>query len=130
MTLYTEVPPSIVRRVRVACAHLPEAYEERAFPSGVRWRVRTRTVVHVVTIDEEPAPVTVMWFHASPEEIDVLLAVGDPFSPGWDHGLVTMALREDGTTDWSEVKELITESYCLLAPKKLIACLGETRPNL
>ena len=71
-----------------------------------------------------------MWFHASPEEIDVLLAVGDPFSPGWDHGLVTMALREDGTTDWSEVKELLTESYCLLAPKKLIARLGEGRPDL
>ena len=86
--------------------------------------------MHVVTIDEEPTPVTVMWFHASPEEIDALLAVGDPFSPGWDRGLVTMALREDGTTDWSEVKELLIESYRLLAPKKLIARLSEARPYL
>jgi len=129
MTRYTEVPPSIVLRVRAACARLPEAYEEQAF-TGVRWRIRTRTLVHVVTIDEEPTPTTVMWFHAPPDEIDALLAVGDPFSPGWDDGLVTMVLSEDGTTDWREVQELLIESYCLLAPKKLIARLGDTRPDL
>ena len=128
MTQYTEVPATIVRHVRAACAHLPEAYEERAF-SGIRWRIRTRTLVHVVTIDKEPDPVTVMWFHAPPEELHALLATGDPFSRGWDDGLVTMVLRDDGSTDWSEVKELLTESYCLLAPKKLIALLGSFRPR-
>jgi hypothetical protein len=40
-----------------------------------------------------------------------------------------MVLRDDGTTDWTEVRELLTESYCLLAPKKLIARLGSTRPE-
>ncbi|HEX5586422.1 MAG TPA: MmcQ/YjbR family DNA-binding protein [Acidimicrobiia bacterium] len=127
MTKYTEVPAAIVRHVRAACAHLPEAHEEKAF-TGVRWRIRTRTLVHVVTIDEEPAPITVMWFHAAPDELDALVAIGDPFSRGWDDGLVTMVLRDDGSTDWGEVKELLTESYCLLAPKKLIALLGADRP--
>ena len=41
---------------------------------------------------------------------------------------MAMVLR-DGTTDREEVKELLTESYCLLAPKKLIARLGEARPD-
>jgi hypothetical protein len=127
MTRYTEVPATIVRHVRAACAHLPEAYEEQAF-TGIRWRIRTRTLVHVVTIDEAPEPVTVMWFHAAPEELDALLAMGGPFSRGWDDGLVTMVLRDDGSTDWGEVKELLTESYCLLAPKKLITLLGAARP--
>ena len=54
---------------------------------------------------------------------------GDPFSRGWDDGLVTMVLRDDGSTDWGEVKEILTESYCLLAPKKLIALLGAARPR-
>lgn len=27
----------------------------------------------------------------------------------------------DGDTDWDEVGELVTESYCVLAPKKLVA---------
>jgi hypothetical protein len=38
-------------------------------------------------------------------------------------------LRQDGTTDWDEVKELVTESYCLLAPKKLVALLGARRTD-
>jgi len=29
----------------------------------------------------------------------------------------------DAHTDWSEVAELVTESYCLLAPKKLVALM-------
>jgi hypothetical protein len=41
-----------------------------------------------------------------------------------------MVLREDGTTDWTEVEEVLIESYCLLAPKKLIARLGDARPDL
>ena len=128
MTDYIDVPAEIVRRVRIACAHLPDAYEEPAF-AGVRWRIRGRTLVHVVTVDREPRPVTSMTFFAAGEERDVLLAVGDPFFPGWGDGLVAMVLREDGTTDWGEVKELLTESYCLLAPKKLIARLGDLRPD-
>ena len=88
----------------------------------------TRTLVHVVPIDKEPDPVTVMWFRAVPEELHALLAIGDPFSRGWDDGLVTMVLRDDGSTDWGEVKELLTESYCLLAPKKLTALLDAARP--
>jgi hypothetical protein len=27
----------------------------------------------------------------------------------------------DGETDWDEVQEIVTESYCVLAPKKLVA---------
>jgi hypothetical protein len=123
MTEYAEVPESIVRRVRAACAHLPEAYEEQAF-AGVRWRIRGRTLAHVVTIDDGHDLATVLWFHAASEELAALLAIGEPFSPGWGDGLITMALREDGSTDWSEVRERVTDSYCLLAPKKLIARLG------
>jgi hypothetical protein len=109
--------------------HLPEAYEEAAW-TGVRWRIRTRTLVHVVAVvQEQGPPVTLMTFHAAGEEHDALLAMGDPFLPGWGPGLVAMILRDDGTTDWGEVKELVTESYCLLAPKKLIARLADVRPE-
>lgn len=125
---YLEVPAAILRRVRGACAHLPEAYEETAF-AGVRWRIRGNTLVHVVTRERESGPLTYMTFHAAGEELDALVAVGDPFAPGWGAGLVAMVLRDDGTTDWDEVKELLTESYCLLAPKKLVRLLGTARPD-
>jgi hypothetical protein len=127
MTDDAEVPVSIVRHVRAACAHLPEAYEEQPY-AGYRWRIRGRTLAHLVTIADPSGPLrTVVWFHAAPEDLEALLASGDPFSPGWGGGLVTMVLRDDGTTDWSEVKELLTESYCRLAPKKLVAVLDGYR---
>lgn len=107
--------------MRTACAHLPEAYEEQAF-AGVRWRIRGNTLVHVVTRDLEDRVVTYMTFHSRGLDADALVATGDPFFPGWGDGLVSMAL-DDETTDWDEVKELVTDSYCLLAPKKLIARL-------
>jgi hypothetical protein len=123
-----DVPDAIVRRLRVACAHLPEAYEEKAF-DFVRWRIRGRTLAQVRTKDRGHGRVTYLTFHSSGEELDVLIAMGDPFFPGWGSGLVAMVLREDGTTDWTEVQELLTESYCLLAPKKLVARLPSMRPD-
>ena len=30
----------------------------------------------------------------------------------------------DDDTDWSEVAELVTESYCQLAPQRLVARVG------
>lgn len=68
-----------------------------------------------------------MTFHAAGEELEALPATGDPFYPGWGPGLVAMVLRDDGTTDWTEVRELLTDSYRLLAPKKLIARLPDGR---
>jgi hypothetical protein len=121
---YLEVADDIVRRVRLACAHLPEAYEDQPW-TGARWRIRGRTLVHVVSRMSEHGPVTYMTFFSSGEEYDALIAMGDPFFPGWGPGLLAMLLRDDGTTDWDEVKELLTESYRHLAPKKLIALLDD-----
>lgn len=126
---YLDVPTALVSGVRVACAHLPEAYEERAF-AGVRWRIRGHTLAHVVTREHEHGALTYVTFHAAGIELEALVAMGDPFFAGWGPGLVSMVLRDDGTTDWDEVKELLTESYCLLAPKKLIALLGAARPDI
>jgi predicted DNA-binding protein (MmcQ/YjbR family) len=33
-----------------------------------------------------------------------------------------------GSTDWEEIRELVTESYRILAPKKLPAQLDEHQP--
>lgn len=124
MTDYLDVPIEIVQRVRAACAHLPEAYEEQAF-AGVRWRIRGRTLAHLVTRQHPQGPVTYVTFHAAGEELEALPAMGDPFYPGWGAGLIALVLRDDGTTDWTEVTELLTDSYRLLAPKKLIARLDD-----
>jgi hypothetical protein len=123
-----EVPPEIVARLRSVCLGLPDAYEEQAWV-GTRWRIRTRTFAHVLTIDSgwPPAyaraagtdgPATVMTFRSSGPELDALRNSGSPFfAPRWRGDEVGMVLGD--IVDWDEVAELLTESYCVQAPTKL-----------
>ena len=130
MTAHADVQAEIVAELRSGCLALPEAYEESAWV-GTRWRVRTHTFAHVLTVDrgwppayaraaETDGPVTVLTFEASGPELAALSAAGHPFfKPRWRQTVVGLVL--DADTDWSEVAELVTESYCALAPKKLVA---------
>ena len=53
-------------------------------------------------------------------ELEMLQHAGHPyFYAGWGRDVVGMVL--EAATDWDEVGELLTESYCVLAPKKLSA---------
>jgi hypothetical protein len=125
-----DVPPEILARLRPLCLALPETYEEPAWV-GLRWRIRTRTFAHVLTVDPDhqavfaraaPAdePVCVMTFRSPGDEIGGLVSSGHPFfKASWGADVVGMVI--DGEVDWSEVAELITESYRVLAPKKLAA---------
>ncbi len=60
-----------------------------------------------------------------PGERDALLAHGHPyFTRGaWDDRLGRIAVLIEATTEWDEVAELVTDSYRLTAPKKLVARL-------
>jgi len=126
MSVYADAPGDLVAMVRPACLALPDAYEEAAW-AGVRWRIRKRTFAHVLDVDSPTGSTTVMTFRSSGEELDVLCDAGHPFfRAGWGSDVVGMVLGPD--TDWDEVAELVTESYCLLAPKKLAAQVA--RPAL
>ena len=119
-----------VSRLRAMCSALPEAREEQAWV-GTRWRIRTKTFAHVVPIADgwppayveaagTPGSATVLTLRASGDELAALQAAGPPFfKPVWFADIIGVVL-DDGT-DWTEVGELVTESYCLLAPKRLAA---------
>ena len=111
---YTDVPSEILTRLRAVCLELPETYEEPAW-AGIRWRIRKRTFGHVVTLG---GLVTRLTMRAPMPELDALTSAGHPFyRPGWGANVLGMII--DGDTDWTEVAELLTESYCIQAPKKL-----------
>lgn len=135
-----EVPGELVRRLAEVCLALPEAYQERAWV-GVRWRIRSTTFAHVLPVSESgpPAyaraaapkgPMVVLTFRSSGEELHALRHAGPPYFPAqWSRHLVGRSLSEDGAeVDWDELAELLTESYCTVAPKKLLALVA--RPNL
>ena len=124
-----EPEPDVVRRVGSIALRLPEVREEDAW-TGVRWRVRQKTFAHVMVaqpgyesayrdITGDPSVRTVLTFHATGDELLALTHAGLPFyKPPWSGTIVGLVLGDD--TDWSEVAELITESYRFCAPQKLV----------
>ena len=126
MTEHADVPDEVFAELRAICDGLPDAYEEQAW-TGRRWRIRKRTFVHVFAIDSPRGPFTAMQFRSEGPELDVLRHSGHPFfRAGWGNNVVGMVL--DAETNWIEVGELVTESYCIMAPKKLAAQV-ERPPN-
>ena len=132
---HDDAPPEVVDRLRAICARLPESYEEPAW-IGTRWRIRKRTFAHVYTVDDgwPPAyahapsstvPLCAMTFRSSGPELEALTLAGPPFfKPPWSATVVGMLLDDD--TDWDEVAELPTDSYLIMAPKRLAAVVSQT----
>jgi len=118
---YTDdVPEDVEVRLRERCLALPDAYEEHAWV-GTRWMVRKRTFAHVLGVAVGDAePIVVLSFRAAGDELEMLRHAGHPFFVlGWGRDAMGMVLGDD--TDWDEVDELVKESFCVMAPKKLIA---------
>jgi hypothetical protein len=122
-----DVPPEVERRLRALCLELPDAYEERAWV-GTRWRVRTRTFAHVLGLERNGAPpAVVLAFRSAGEELEVLRQAGPPFFVlGWGRDALGMVLDDD--TDWDEVREIVIESFCVMAPHKLVALVDRPKP--
>jgi hypothetical protein len=128
----TEVPAELVDAVRAICSALPEVVEEPAW-TGTRWCVRKKNFAHLVFIANgwPPAyaqaagsegPVTVLTFRSPHASRDAPTFRAPPyFKPVWFADIVGMRL--DALTDWPTVADLVTESYCVLAPKQLVAMI-------
>jgi hypothetical protein len=86
--------------------------------------IRRRSFCLLVAMESstgKSAPLLVL--RADPDEREALLSIGHPF-------FVPRRARRDRIgvwltdgTDWDEIRELVTESYRVLAPKKLTALL-------
>ncbi len=123
---YTDdVPDDVTTRLGAVCLALPDAYEQRAWV-GTRWMVRKRTFAHVLVVEDDGAdPVVVLSLRSEGEELEVLRRAGHPFFVlGWGRDAMGMVLDDP---DWDEVAELVTESFCVLAPKKLTSLVD--RPS-
>ncbi|MGD9999458.1 MAG: MmcQ/YjbR family DNA-binding protein [Ilumatobacteraceae bacterium] len=102
-------------RMRTIAMALPEATEEVTWGTDINFRVRKK----IFAFPGDGGSLTVK---ADRDELPALLA-DDRFSPapylargGWVRMDLTVA-----PVDWTEIAELITSSYCLIAPKTLAA---------
>jgi predicted DNA-binding protein (MmcQ/YjbR family) len=124
-----EVPEDIVERIRTLCLALPEVtvrvdYSLTGTRSTARsFDIRRRSFCLLVAWEDSTGqPVPLLVLRADPEEREALLSSGYPFlasQAGRDR--IVVVLTDD--TNWEEVRELVTESYRILAPKKLAALL-------
>jgi hypothetical protein len=125
-----EVPEDVVERVRALCLALPEV-TVRVDPSLTRTRstahsfdIRRRSfclLVAMASPSGKSLPLLVL--RADPDEREMLLSVGHPFFPPRRAARDRIGVWLTNATDWGEIRELVTESYRVLAPKKLIAQL-------
>jgi hypothetical protein len=130
-TTHPNVAKEIVDRLRLTCLDLPEAYEERAWV-GTRWMVTKKNFAHVLMVADGWPPAyaraagadsaCVLTFR-SPQRASQVERFGRPpfLRPAWFPNIVGLSIGP--TTDWHDVAELVTLSYRVLAPKKLVALL-------
>ena len=123
---YADVDPDLLARLGEICMALPEVRTEPAW-AGHRFLIRKHTIVHIYALYDVDGHIdTKLQFRSSDEEREVLIASGHPFfRPGWGTDTIGIVLTDD--TDWEEINELMIESYCILAPKKLVALVD--RPD-
>jgi hypothetical protein len=109
-----DVPLEWVERLRTVLDDLPECVEESAW-TGVRWQVGQATVAHVFGGEDQLFRIV---FRAEPDEVMAFQHLGAPyFKASWGRNVVGLLLDDD--TDWDELAELLTDSYCIQAPARL-----------
>ncbi len=129
MSAPVEIPPDIVERIRTRCLALPEVTvrvdysRTRTRSTAYSFEIRRRSFCLLVAVaDRTGKPVPLLRLRADPDEREALLSIGHPFfAPRSGHDRVGVLLTDD--VDWEEIRELVTESYRVLAPKKLTALL-------
>ena len=110
-----ELPEPWVRRLQ-ALLGFPECVEEDAWV-GVRWRVGQATIAHAFGGEDGRFRIT---FRAEPDEVMAFEHLGPPyFKADWGGNVVGILLDDD--TDWTELAEMLTDSYCVQAPARLAA---------
>ncbi|MCB0909251.1 MAG: MmcQ/YjbR family DNA-binding protein [Nocardioidaceae bacterium] len=118
------VPPAMIERLDAFLSVLPQCTQEDAWV-GVRWRIGPSTVAHVFGGEDQLFRIT---FRAEPEEVMAFQHLGGPyFRAEWGANVVGMVLDDD--TDWQELGELLTDSYCLQAPQHLADLVERPGPQ-
>jgi hypothetical protein len=112
-----------LERLRAICLSFPESTEGVSF-GDPRWSVNKKGFASQKGNYEGGRPS--VWFKPAPGEQRALVAA-DPgrfFVPPYVGGKGWLALYLDGRkVDWSEVAELIEDSYRQMAPKRILKIL-------
>ena len=110
------VPDAWVDRIDEILRDLPQVRCEPAWV-GTRWQVQGATIAHVFGGEDQLFRVTL---RGEADEVMAFEHLGVPyFRAEWGANVIGVLIDDD--TDWAELAELLTDSYCLVAPERLAA---------
>ena len=119
------MPSGPLARLRKVCLALPEAHEVEAWGEPT-FRVRNKLfAMYAAPHNHHGGGRPAVWCKAAPGN-QALMVRAEPeryFVPPYVGSSGWVGVWLDRNPDWSEVKELMTDSYRLVAPKKLAALL-------
>ena len=116
------IDESIMEQMRAICLPLPEAEESEAFGAPT-FKIRKKNFAMLHKQDGR----TSVWCKADMEFQQALIHSGPErfFAPPYvgHKGWVAAWLDDDTNPDWDEIDDIITDSYRLIAPKRLVKAL-------
>ena len=116
------MPPRPLLRLRTLCLALPEAHEVEAWGEPT-FRVRNKLfAMFAAANNHHGAGRPAVWCKAARgnQELMVRHAPGKFFVPPYVGRSGWVGVYLDGEVDWPELAELLTDSYRLIAPKRLV----------
>ena len=116
------IDEAIMERLREICLPLPEAVESEAFGTPT-FKIRNKNFAMLSRRDGR----TSVWCKSTYEVQDALIQ-SEPeryFSPPYvgHKGWVAAWLDDAADPDWDQIDEIITDSYRLIAPKRLVKAM-------
>jgi hypothetical protein len=130
MRVPVEVPEYIVERVRALCLALPEVTVRvdhsltSSRSTAQSFDIRRRSFCLLVAMESSTGKsVPLLVSRADPDEREALQSIGHPFFVPRRAGRDRIGVWLTDHTDWEEIREIVTQSYRILAPKKLSALI-------
>lgn len=120
------VPPSSLARLRKLALALPEAHEVEAWGEPT-FRVRNKLfAMHAAAGNHHGDGRDAVWCKAAPGNQGLMVAAAPDrfFIPPYVGPSGWIGIWLGGRTDWSELAMLLSDSYRLVAPKRLAAALS------
>ncbi len=117
----TPSPHDPLQRLREICLALPEAIEKETWGEPT---FRVRDKIFAMFTHNEPDDGHVALWCKAPEGLQEILVSAAPqrfFVPPYVGRKGWIGLRLDVHVDWSEVADLLKDSYKMTAPKRLVA---------
>jgi hypothetical protein len=121
------MPPRPLTRLRKLCLALPEAHEVEAWGEPT-FRVRNKLfAMYASSGNHHGAGRPAVWCKAGAGNQQLMVAAAPKrfFVPPYVGPSGWVGVWLDERVDWDELKDLLRDSYTLIAPKRLAALLRE-----